>query len=199
MRKLGSELDVAAMSLYRHVQNKQEVLDAVIERLISEVSAPPTGESWEERLREQVRRYRALAKSNPNLFPLLGRRRMPSSPTNAVPQELVPAEWLLADLVDAGFSADEALNAFRTVMAFTYGYALSELEGFSLERHADAFDVSLADPQRFPHLHTLATRLAANDHDAEYERGLDFIFAGLRASLEREVAAAQKAIRRLTA
>jgi len=183
MRKLGNELDVAAMSLYRHVRNKEDVLDAVVDRLIAEISSPPTGATWDERLREQVRRYRFLARSNPNVFPLLGRRRMPAR--DGAPQELVPAEWLLDDLVRAGFSLDDALNTFRTVMAYTYGYALSEIEGFSLERHADdAFDIASVDPKRFPRLYELAPRLAVNDHDAEFERGLDFIFAGLRAALD---------------
>ena len=40
MRKLGQELGVDAMALYRHVRNKDDLLDGVVERLVGEIERP---------------------------------------------------------------------------------------------------------------------------------------------------------------
>ncbi|MGE0796657.1 MAG: TetR/AcrR family transcriptional regulator [Acidimicrobiia bacterium] len=187
MRKLGKALDAGAMSLYRHFRNKDELLDAVLDRLVDEVSDPPDEASWEDRLRAVARNNRVLAHKSPQLFPLLGRRRMRKRQDQTEPSELGPAEWLLDDLVSAGLPPEEALHAFRTVMAYTYGYALSEMRGFSLEpdpNDPEAFDIRQVDGERFPWLHHLAPKLVDYDHDAEFERGLDLILSAIRASAE---------------
>lgn len=187
MRRLSKALDAAPMSLYRHFAAKDDLLDAIVDRLIAQVSQPPEAAGWEERLRMQMRGYRGLAHASPHMFPLLGRRRM-RVVSEPEPRELQPAEWLLDDLVGAGFGLDDAVHALRTVLSFTYGYALSEIHGFSLEGVGDGpgrYDIRSVDPTRFPRLSEVAPRLATWDHDAEFERGLDFIIAGLRSSLPR--------------
>ena len=40
MRKLGQELGVDAMALYRHVRNKDDLFDGIIERIVGEIERP---------------------------------------------------------------------------------------------------------------------------------------------------------------
>ena len=41
MRKLARALGVEAMSLYNHVANKGDLVDAIVDRVISEIDLPP--------------------------------------------------------------------------------------------------------------------------------------------------------------
>ncbi len=181
MRKLGSELGVEAMALYHYFQSKEALLDAVVERVVAEMEPPrDNGGTWEERFREVLRSYRGLAHAHPNVFPLLGRR------TVRKPEGLQPVEWALDLLRRAGLDPEEALTGFRTLSSYAFGYALSEAWGFALEPDPEdpsRLDIRTVDPAHFPRMRELAPHVVACDHDAEFERGIDFIIRGLRAQL----------------
>ena len=73
MRKLGAELGVEAMSLYNHVANKDDLLDAVADRLyehILDAYTEPDG-PWRVRAAEMALSYVSVAAVHPNAFPLL--------------------------------------------------------------------------------------------------------------------------------
>ncbi|MDQ4081356.1 MAG: TetR family transcriptional regulator [Actinomycetota bacterium] len=183
MRRLGRELGVEAMALYHYFSSKEALLDEVVERVVAEME-PPLGEamSWEEVFRQVLHSYRGLAHAHPHVFPLLGRRTVRRE------EGLQPVEWALDLLRRAGFDPEGALHAFRTLSSYAFGYALSEIWGFALEPDPDdpsRFDIRRADPQRFPRMGEVAPHVVACDHDAEFERGIGFILAGLRAELER--------------
>lgn len=52
MRKVGAELDVEAMSLYRYVSGKDDLLDAMVDAVVAEFPAPDPALDWRGRLRE---------------------------------------------------------------------------------------------------------------------------------------------------
>ena len=54
MRKLGQELGVDAMALYRHVRDKDDLLDGVVEVVVGEIDRPATGGDWKAALRGHV-------------------------------------------------------------------------------------------------------------------------------------------------
>ena len=174
MRKLGRELGVEAMSLYNHVPNKGALLDGMVEYLLGELEVPPGGDGWEDRIREAYRRFRQLAHDHPDIFSLLITR----------PPEAMYGIWLaeefLRTLRGAGFEPTMALHAFRTLNSYTVGYAMAEIRDFALEpggSRAGALQLSEGD---FPHIYELRQHLEDVDRDAEFEFGLDLIFAGLR-------------------
>src|SRR5918992_4282985 len=109
MRKLGGELGVEAMSLYNHVPNKGALLDGMVEVLLGGVEIPPRSKDWEERVRDGYRAFRRLAHEHPNVFPLLVQR----------PPETLDGAWLVEEFLqtlrEAGFGAEEALHAFRSL------------------------------------------------------------------------------------
>lgn len=185
MRKLGAALGVEAMSLYHYFPNKQALLDGIVETVVSEMKLPPSDEGeWEELIREGLRAYRRLAHAHPHVFPLLGRRPVKRA------EGLQPVEWTLDVLRRAGFQAEPALHAFRTLSSYAFGYALSEIRGFALEPHPrdeSRLDIRTVDPQRFPRMREIAPYVVACDHDAEFELGMNTILSSLRNELDRQV------------
>ena len=174
MRRLGAELGVEAMSLYNHVPNKGALLDGMVEVLLGEVEIPPRSKEWEERVRDGYRAFRRLAHEHPNVFPLLVER----------PPETMDGVWLVEEFLqtlrEAGFGAEEALHAFRSLSSYTFGYAMAEIRGFALEPEGSRLGARALSPEEFPNLCELGPRLERVDHDAEFEFGLDLLLSGLR-------------------
>src|SRR5436305_8634489 len=52
MRKLGQALGVEAMSLYRYVDNKDNLLDGIVNLVLEEFELPSAGEDWEAAIRQ---------------------------------------------------------------------------------------------------------------------------------------------------
>ena len=48
MRRLASELDVVPMALYKHVANKEEMLDGMLDVVVAEIDPPLTGHRLED-------------------------------------------------------------------------------------------------------------------------------------------------------
>ena len=52
MRKLADDLGVKAMSLYNHVANKEDLLDAIVDAAMAEIADPPAEAQWSRQVRE---------------------------------------------------------------------------------------------------------------------------------------------------
>ena len=55
MRKLAKELGVEAMSLYRHVANKEDLLDGLVDLVFAEIE-PPARRDWRAAMRARAAR-----------------------------------------------------------------------------------------------------------------------------------------------
>lgn len=153
MRKLGAALGVEGMALYRHVTNKQKLLEGVVELLLEQLDVPPAdSEPWIEAWYAIARSYRRLARSHPGAFPLLALSPL----TTAARFERAQAP--LAILRAAGFSEIGAERAFRTLLSYADGYLLRELEDGNAE-------------------------LTPEEADAAYDFGLRAILTGLEREL----------------
>ena len=142
MRKLGATLGVEGMALYRHVGNKERLLEGVVELLLEELDVPAVDSaSWTEASQEIARSYRRLARSHPGAFPLLALSPL----TTAARFERAQAP--VAILRRAGFSEPGARRAFRTLLGYADGYLLRELadgDGELTPEEADAaFDFGI--------------------------------------------------------
>ena len=137
MRKLGASLGVEGMALYRHVGNKERLLDGVVELLLEEVDVPPTGTAtWIDAWHAIARSYRRLARSHPGAFPLVALSPL----TTAARFERARAP--LSILRDAGFSETGAQRAFRTLLSYADGYLLRELADGDGELTPDEADAA---------------------------------------------------------
>lgn len=179
MRRLGRELGVEAMSLYRHVPNKDALLDGIVELIVLEIEVPAHVDGdWKEAARQIVRSYRRAAHSHPNAFPLVTMR-----PLNT-PEGLRRLDATFEILRRAGLDEPTAIVAFRTLASYTRGFALEEVTGRAIGAEplgSDRLDPRALPAEEFPRLAELAPRLVAADRDAEFERGVDLILTGLEA------------------
>jgi len=121
MHKLGAELGVQGMSLYSHVQNKDALLDGIVEAMSREAQPPPAQDTdWRDALRHLAREIRGMISRHPAAAPLLVSR--PVMPTRRLEQ--LDAYTRL--LMRAGFAEDRAMDVLRTVYMYAHGYALAE-------------------------------------------------------------------------
>jgi len=65
MRKLGQELGVEAMSLYKHVANKDEVLDGLAELVLAEFELPTDDVGWREAMHRRASSARTALTRHP--------------------------------------------------------------------------------------------------------------------------------------
>src|ERR1043166_7816853 len=76
MRRIGRELGVEAMSLYNHVQDKEDILDSICEAVLSEFRTPDA-DGWSEGARQAAREYRRLLLAHPTVITLMTERKRP--------------------------------------------------------------------------------------------------------------------------
>lgn len=121
IRSLAAELGVAPMSLYRHVRDKDDLLDEVVDRLLAATWRPeaPTGD-WRAWMVEVADRLRALLVSQPAALQAFLRHPVVS------PAAIARMETVLAVLSGAGVPDAEAWQAFATVQTYTVGFAALE-------------------------------------------------------------------------
>ena len=137
MRTVGERLGVRAMSLYRYVENREQLFDAVVERIVNELNDDPqlpdgAVDGWRpylERLAWGVRRY---ACAHPHAFPLVA-TRPPTAPwVNPPLRSLRWIEAMLATLRGAGFTDEQTLFAYRSFNSFLLGFLLLETSAMAL-------------------------------------------------------------------
>lgn len=180
MRGLASELGVKPAALYNYVSSKEALLDGMIATVIKELeSSTSPGDAWDDKIRERLSNFRAVAHRHPNLYGLFAQRF-----TTHIPQVLLLVEDVLEALKEGGFEVPIALHGYRTLMNYTIGYAMAEIRGFSLEEDPTELPPPFRSrrplPADFPRVIELAPYLKNVDHDEEFMFGIDCILAGLK-------------------
>jgi AcrR family transcriptional regulator len=125
MRRLGARLGVEAMSLYRHVRDKRDLLDALHAAVIGDLqpAGEVGGECWRQLLGGLARALRNTLLLHPNVVVLFATR-----PVSA-PEAVGTLEIVWAALEHAGFSPDDARRAVVVVGLHTIGHVLGETQG----------------------------------------------------------------------
>ena len=173
MRRLGAELGVEGMAVYRHFPNKAAVLAGVVEVLLAElVIPPPSNVPWTDVFRDVSRAYRALLLRHPHAIPLLAALPLTD------PAAARAAGSVMALLRAAGFDAESALRTLATITSYVVGIAQWEVGTAPLR--AEGRDVTLP-PDADPYVVELLPQLAEDDCDETFEFGLDVIVSGLEA------------------
>lgn len=190
MRRVATELGAAPMSLYRHVQDKDDLLLRMMDAVLREArlpADPPPG--WRARLEVAARSLWAAFRRHPWLAPALSLTR-----PQAVPGGLAYTEWVLAALADVGLATTVAFDVHLTLFTFVRGVAVN------LESEAAAAAASGLTSEEWvaTHEHQLRAitlgggyphfeRLVAQDYDLKldglFERGLRYLLDGLSAEL----------------
>ncbi|WP_237565863.1 TetR/AcrR family transcriptional regulator [Ornithinimicrobium cerasi] len=129
MRKLGAELGVEAMALYRHVSGREDLLEAVVDHLL-EGMLPSLDDdltsTWQGYLQTLAHQVREVASEHPHAFPLVATRH-PAAPWLRPPlRRLDIVEHFLATLGSKGFSDEQTVEAYQAFSSFLLGHLLLE-------------------------------------------------------------------------
>ncbi|GAA4287989.1 TetR/AcrR family transcriptional regulator [Georgenia daeguensis] len=99
MRRLAQRLGVVPMALYRHVANKEELLDGMVDVVIGEIDPPLEGADWRTAVRERILSARRALLRHPWARPVIESR------TGASPVVLDHMNSLIGMFRAGGFSA----------------------------------------------------------------------------------------------
>ena len=150
MRNLAQGLGVEAMSLYRYVNGREDLLEGVVAALLAGVSArmddQPT-EGWQEFLQHAAHEVRRVALDHPNAFPLLATRH-PAAPWLRPPLRSIElVETFLTELRACGLSDHQAVDTYRAFSSFLLGQLLLEasVRGASTAPVEEPLDEGSAD------------------------------------------------------
>lgn len=130
-RTLAARLDVTPMALYRHVEDMDEVIGVIVDRLLEDLGTPHPSPDWQSWLRNLAQAFRADLRTHPDMLALFARRPITSP---AARQRLQAAIDVLGG---AGFSTDEATRAYAAVHTYTIGFSALGRAGAGPRLRAD--------------------------------------------------------------
>ncbi|MCF6386687.1 TetR/AcrR family transcriptional regulator C-terminal domain-containing protein [Mycobacterium sp. MBM] len=164
--ELARTLKVSPSSLYNHVSGREQIVELLRERAMSEVRLPDLGGPWPEVIADIVRSYYRSYARYPRLIPL-----MTAYPVQTR-QAVAMYDALAATLTRAGFTAEDTLRTITLIDSFVLGSALDAAA--PAEPWGDAAD---AGPELAAAL-TAGAAMADRAGDA-FEYGLAVLLRGL--------------------
>jgi len=187
MRALATRLEVVPAALYRHVRNKEQLYDLVLDGVLAEVDDHLDHTlAWTEQIKILAHRLRTVLDNHPGIAALL-KTRDPLGP-----HSLALAEAFLTPLRAAGLPARETGLAFSLLYDYTLGFALSGPTSINEQRLRDAATRSRLHtflrslpPRRFPALVALGEHVWVDNRDERFTAGLDTLIDGLEAARRR--------------
>jgi AcrR family transcriptional regulator len=118
MRRLGDELGFEAMSLYRHVASKQDLLNGMLDLVLAEWQLPVRGGDWQAAVRTSASSVHEALRRHPWAARLL------MTGSHIRPERLRYMEALLARLRDAGFDAAATYHVYHLLDGYIFGFSL---------------------------------------------------------------------------
>jgi AcrR family transcriptional regulator len=195
MRRLAEELDAAPMALYRHVANKDDLLDGMIDTVFGELDFPVTS-GWRTAMRDRALGMRDALLRHPWAVGLM-------EAGTPGPESLRHHNATMGCLrEDAGLPFGAAVHAYSVMDSYVYGFALQQTtlpfrdsdeaveEGARRQRAAESVITPEAFAETYPFLFDIASRLTQSpyDYDAEFAFGLDLVLDGIERLTKRRSA-----------
>lgn len=173
MPKLAKRLGVGVMSLYTHVDSKDDLLDSVAQRVLAGLPAPSGGD-WQTRLACHFRDLRAALTRHPGLGMVLATKNV------AVPAVFDLLEQTLSDLTASGVGDEESAHLYYDLLAYTLGFVAWELprtHAVSAEEYATRWRTAVGDldERDYPTIHRLVDALTTVASDAQFDGGVQRI------------------------
>ena len=199
MRSLAKELGVEAMSLYRYVHGREDLLEGVVDALmgglISRLNAELT-EHWQGFLQSLAHEVRLIAVDHPKAFPLVATRH-PAAPWLRPPlRSIEVVDAFLAALLGYGFTDVQAVGAYRSFTSFLLGQLLLEsaVRGAAVSPADEPLDEGDADIpegdaarslEDAPEVMRLRGLLSEDRSDEEFEASLEILLDRLSRELSQ--------------
>jgi len=188
MRKLAQALDVVPMALYRHVANKDELLNALVDVVVDEIDPPLDGADWKTTIRARILSARRALLRHP------WASRVMESRTTPTPVVLAYTDSMIGLFRTGGFSLDLTHHAMHAMG--------SRIFGFTQEIFNDTTDVDPAAEAEmwgamagtYPYILEIFTAISHDDATTvgpgcddqfEFEFALDLMLDGLEELKDR--------------
>jgi len=179
MRGLAQELGVVPMALYKHVANKEELLDGMVDIVFSEIELPSGELEWRSAMQRRAISTREALQRHIWAIGMMESRHPGAA-------NLRNHNAVMGCLRKAGFSFEMAVHAYSVQDAYIYGFALQEQDlgfetpdsaGEAAQRRAE----TIGALESYPYLVEIATKLPESGYDSavEFAWGLDLILDGL--------------------
>ena len=177
MPKLAKHLGVGVMSLYTHVDSKDDLLDAVAQQVLASLPAP-SGEDWQTRLACHFRDLRTALVRHPGLGTVLATKNV------AVPAVFALLEGRLSDLTGSGVSDEEAVHLYYDLLVYTLGFVAWEqprTRAVTRREYAKRWRAAVdrLDEADHPTIHRAVDALTTVASDQQFEGGLRRIIGSM--------------------
>jgi AcrR family transcriptional regulator len=175
MRKLADELGVAPMALYRHVKNREDLIDGLIDLVFAEVELSATTGDWRPAMQARAISLRDALVRHRWAIGLMESRRHPGA------ANLRHHDAVVGSLRAGGFDVAQAAHAYSLLDSYVYGFALTRLNlpFQTSEQIGEVAEVMLAPfpADAYPNLAAMVEHALkpGYDYGDEFEVGLDLI------------------------
>jgi AcrR family transcriptional regulator len=186
MRRLAQQLGVVPMALYKHVADKEELLDGMVDVVLGEIEPPDPALDWRAAVRQRVLSARRAVLRHP------WARQAIESRTRRTPVVLAYMDSVAGTFIAGGLSPDLTHHVMHALGNRIWGFSP---ELFEEPRDPDA---AAPDPeeqaatarafaQRYPAILAIATAATGGDLSAvgagcdeqfEFEFALDLLLDG---------------------
>jgi AcrR family transcriptional regulator len=182
MRKLAEQLGVVPMALYKHVADKDELLDGMVDIVVGEIDPPVSGPDWRSAVRQRILSARQALQRHRWAPGVLESR------TNPSPVLLAYIDSMIGMLRAGGFSADLTHHALHTMGSRLYGFTQDVFDDTPVLDPAAQSMLVRQMEGNYPHIaemvktvyHDAASVVGGGcDDQFEFEFALDLLLQGL--------------------
>lgn len=184
MRRLAETVGVTPMALYKHVSNREDLIDTMVERIVSAFRVTGGGADWKREVRARILAARAVTTCH------TWWRTAVETRTMAGPAVLSHMNALMEAMFHGGFSPDLVHHAMHALSTRMWGFTRDVMPTPTLPADPEARDAALsAYAEAYPAIVRMAATAshagAACDEDAEFLFALDILLDGFERLHER--------------
>lgn len=177
MRRVAEALGVTPMALYKHVANREQLIDAMVDRVVERIRPDVAGVGWKAALRARILSARDVIRQHEWMQAAIESRTM------AGPAVLAHMDQLMTIMFSGGLSADlvhHAMHALSTRMwGFTRDVIPTPSPPTAPEERVKAFEAFAIHYPAIVRMATTAPHAGAEcDADAEFLFALDVLIDG---------------------
>jgi AcrR family transcriptional regulator len=192
MRRLAQEVGVVPMALYKHVANKDELFDGMIDVVVGEIDPPIEGAEWRTTMRERILSARRALLRHPWASSVLESRAEPT------PTVIGYMDSMMGVFLDGGFSVDLMHHAMHVMGSRILGFSQELFDDTASLPADEAAEMWTQMADAYPNIAKLIP-VALDTHEGpvvgggcddqfEFEFALDLVLDGLERLRERDAA-----------